>query len=230
VNLALLQSWWPDKPVETVLKTDLFDEAFGDGLHPFMRSNDRSINGIDISATIIAEVKRKFPEIHAAVADVRQLPFKNDHFDLIISNSTLDHFKVASEISVAVAELYRVLRPGGQMVLTLDNLRNPMITLRHILPFRLLHSLGVVPYFMGATFGPRGLHKMVRQAGFQVIDTASIMHCPRVVAVAVAGLLQRHAKRPAQQRLLRRLMAFEKLSRLPTHSFSGHFVAVKAVK
>jgi len=230
VNLALLQSWWPDKPVESVLKTDLFDEAFGDGLHSFIGSNARSINGIDISTTIVAKARRKCPEIQAAVADVRRLPFKNDKFDLIISNSTLDHFKTARDINIAVDELYRVLRPGGQMVLTLDNLRNPMIALRHILPFRLLNSIGVVPYFVGTTLGPRRLCKMVRQAGFQVIDMSSIMHCPRVVAVAIAGLLQRHAERPAQQRFLRRLMAFEKLSCLPTHSITGHFVAVKTVK
>jgi len=230
VNLALVQNWWPDKPVESVLKTDLFDEAFGDGLHPFIDSNAKSICGIDISAAIVTEVRKKYPEMQTAVADVRRLPFKNDKFDLIISNSTLDHFKTARDISVAVDELYRVLRPGGQMVLTLDNLRNPMIALRHILPFRLLNSMGVVPYFVGTTFGPRGLLKMVRQARFQVIDTASLLHCPRVVAVAIAGVLQRHAKRPAQQRFLRRLMAFEKLSCLPTHSFTGHFVAVKVVK
>jgi SAM-dependent methyltransferase len=230
VNLALVQSWWPSEPVGNVLKTDLFDEAFGEGLFPFMRLNAKSVNGIDISAAIASSVQRKCPELQSTVADVRQLPFGNDQFDLIISNSTLDHFQTAGEISLAVGELYRVLRPGGQMVLTLDNLRNPLIALRHALPFRLLNTLGLVPYFAGSTFGPWGLHRVVDQAGFRVIDTASVMHCPRVVAVAIAGLLQRYAKRPAQKRFLHGLMAFEKLSRLPTHSFTGHFVAVRVVK
>lgn len=230
VNLALLQNWWPDEQVDSVLKTDLFDEAFGAGLHPLIRSNARSIHGIDISATIVAEVGRKCPEIQATAADVRRLPFRNDKFDLIISNSTLDHFESADDIGVALAELYRVLRPNGQMILTLDNLRNPMIALRHILPFRLLKSLGIVPYFVGSTLGPRGLGKLARDTGFKVIDTASIMHCPRVIAVAVARLMQKHARHPAQQRFLRSMMAFEKLSRLPTHTITGHFVAIRAIK
>jgi len=230
VNLALLQLWWPDEPVESVLKTDLFDEVFGAGLYPFMHSKTRTVSGIDISESNVFAARMRYPALQTAVADVRSLPFGSDTFDLIVSNSTLDHFETAGDISVAVGELYRVLRPGGQLVLTLDNLRNPKIALRQALPFRLLHALGLAPYFMGSTLGPRGLCREVHQAGFQVIDTAVVMHCPRVIAVAIASLLQRHAGYPAQQRFLRSLMAFEKLSCLPTRSFTGHFVAVRAVK
>jgi len=230
VNLELLKNWWPTEPVDRVLKTDLFDEAFSEGLYPFINSRAESVIGVDISTAVVAATRRKFPEMKAGVSDVRRLPFGNDKFDFIISNSTLDHFQTTSDIGVAVNELYRVLRPGGHMVLTLDNLRNPIIALRHILPLHFLNFLGVVPYFVGSTFGPRGLCRVVRQAGFRIIDTTSVMHCPRVAAVAIAGMLQRHARHPAQQRFLRSLMAFEKLSRLPTHSFTGHFLAVNLVK
>ena len=230
VNLELIRRWWPVDPVDHVLKTDLFDEAFGEGLYAFMHMNAGSMSGIDISAAIVSSVRSRCPELRSSVTDVRQLPFGNDTFDLIISNSTLDHFPDAGDIGTAVGELYRVLRPGGQMVLTMDNLRNPVIALRHILPFRLLNSLGIAPYQVGKTFGPRGLRKLVNQAGFRVIDTTFVMHCPRVIAVAIAGLMQRRAKRSAQQRLLRALMAMEKLSYLPIRSFTGHFVAVRIVK
>jgi SAM-dependent methyltransferase len=230
VNLELVKNWWPDEPVNRVLKTDLFDEAFSEGLYPFIHSRAESVIGIDISTAVVAAARKKFPEMNTGISDVRRLPFGNDKFDLIISNSTLDHFHTASDIGVAVNELYRILRPGGHMVLTLDNLRNPIIALRHILPLPILNFLGLVPYFVGSTFGPRGLCDLVRQAGFRIIDTTSVMHCPRVVAVAIAGLLQRHARRAVQQRFLRNLMAFEKLSRLPTHSFTGHFLAVNLVK
>jgi len=165
-----------------------------------------------------------------AVADVRRLPFGDDKFDLIISNSTLDHFETTAEITVALRELYRVLKPGGQLLLTLDNLQNPMIALRQALPFRLLKKLGVVPYFVGSTFGPGKLCREVRESGFRVTDTTALVHNPRVVAVAIAGMLQRRTTGLTQQRFLRFLMAFEKLSNLPTKFFTGHFVAVRAVK
>jgi len=230
VNRELVQRWWPNKIVGRVLKTDLFDEVFGEGLYPLLRSNASSINGIDISATIASAVQKRYPDLKATIADARRLPFLDNQFDLIISNSTLDHFQKAGDIGLAVGELYRILRPGGQMVITLDNLRNPIIALRHVLPFRLLKSLGLVPYFVGSTVGPRGLCRLMTQTGFRIIDTTSVMHCPRVIAVAIAGQLQRHAMPPAQIKFLRSLMAFEKLSSLPTRTLTGHFVAARVVK
>jgi SAM-dependent methyltransferase len=230
VNLAMLQKWWPGEGVESVLKTDLFDEVFGQGLYPFIQPKGSTLSAIDVSESIVSAARTKYPEVQAMVADVRRLPVKDDTYDLIISNSTLDHFESGTDISVALRELYRVLKPGGHLLLTLDNLCNPVIALRQALPFRLMNAIGVVPYFVGATFGPRGLRREVRRAGFRVIETESVMHSPRVVAVAIAGLLQRHAKPRTQQRFLRGLMAFEKLARLPTRYFTGHFVAVRAVK
>jgi len=230
VNRQLISQWWPDHPVESVLKTDLFDEAFGEGLYPFIDRHAGSMSGIDISAAVVSSARSRCPALQAVVADVRQLPFGADTFDFIVSNSSLDHFPAPGDIRIAVDELYRVLRPGGQMVLTMDNLLNPVIALRHVLPFGLLHSLGIAPYQVGSTVGPRGLLNVVSQAGFQVIDTSAVMHCPRVVAVAIAGLLQRRGKRSAQQRFLGGLTAFERLASLPTRNFTGHFVAVRVIK
>jgi SAM-dependent methyltransferase len=230
VNLAMLQKWWPDKKADTVLKTDLFDEVFGQGLYPFTQKKESKLSGIDLSESIVSAARKRCPELLATVTDVRRLPFGDDSCDLIISNSTLDHFESISDITVSLRELYRVLKPGGQLLLTLDNLCNPLIALRRLLPYRLLKSIGVLPYYVGPTYGPRGLCRQVRQSGFKIVETTSIMHCPRVLAVSVASLLQRHAGQRAQQRFLRGLMAFEKLANLPTRYISGHFVAVRAEK
>ncbi len=230
VNTALLRTWWPANPVGSILKTDLFDEAFGEGLYLHLRAKGGALTGVDVSASIADAARARYPELHAVVADVRNLPFADATFDLIVSNSTIDHFETAEEVNIALRELYRVLRPDGQLVLTLDNLRNPIIAARQALPFRLLNYLGLVPYFVGATFGPGRLSREVRHAGFQIDDMSAVMHCPRVVAVALAGLMERYAGHRAQTRFLRGLLAFEKLARLPTRFFTGHFVAIRAVK
>lgn len=230
VNLAMLQKWWPDKKVDSVLKTDLFDEVFGHGLYPFTQQKKSKLRGIDLSESIVSAARKRCPGILATVTDVRRLPFGDDSCDLIISNSTLDHFESISDITVSLRELYRVLKPGGQLLLTLDNLFNPVIALRRALPYRLLKSIGVLPYFVGATLTPGGLRRELTQTGFRIIETTSLMHCPRVVAVAVASLLQRNAGQRTQQRFLSSLMAFEKLANLPTRYISGHFVAVRAEK
>ena len=59
-------------------------------------------------------------------------------FDLVVSTSTLDHFGHASDIGDALAELNRVLRKGGELVITMDNTGNPVIALRRIIQAPLL--------------------------------------------------------------------------------------------
>lgn len=53
-----------------------------------------------------------------AVADIQRLPFAEDSFDLVISCETIEH---VPNPSTAVAELSRVLRPGGTLLLTTPN-------------------------------------------------------------------------------------------------------------
>jgi hypothetical protein len=114
--------------------------------------------------------------------------------------------------------------------LTLDNLANPIIALRNALPFPLLTRLGIVPYYVGVTYGPRHLRRVVRKVGFEVLAVDAIMHCPRVLMVAVAALLQSYVGKAMQQRFLHALMTFEYLSRWPTRFLTGHFIAIRARK
>ena len=230
VNIALLKAWWPDGEVRDILKTDLFDEAVADGLYSLLHSKAENPVGVDLSKSIINAARTRHADLRAVVADVRSLPFSDDTFDLVVSNSTLDHFQSASEIVTALHELCRVLRPRGRLVLTLDNRLNPIVALRNLLPFRPLNALGVVPYYVGATLGPSRLRRAIEEVGFKVNDMGAIMHCPRLLAVPVAGLLERHGRGGLQQRFLKSLTAWEHLSRLPIRYLTGHFVAVNAAK
>ncbi len=62
------------------------------------------------------------------------LPFPDGAFDRVFSNSTLDHFDSRDDIREALRELARVLHPEGELLLTLDNLANPVVRLRNALP------------------------------------------------------------------------------------------------
>ena len=150
VNLAACLRWWPTRPVGRVLKTDLFDEVAGEGLVAALAARASSVVGIDRSLEA-ARASRRRAGAGVVGADVRDLPFADGAFDLIVSNSTLDHFRDAREIARAIAELHRVLAPGGRVILTLDNPHNPVVWLRNALPFRALHHVGLVPYYVGAT-------------------------------------------------------------------------------
>lgn len=228
VNLGWLARSLPAGDLGRVLKTDLFDEAFGDGLYPYLAGRAQAVTGIDLSAGTVAAACRRHTGLQGVQADVRRLPFAGGAFDVVISDSTLDHFESGAEIGAALREIRRVLRPGGILLLTLDNAANPAIALRNALPYRLLHRLGILPYYVGATCGPRRLRAMLQAAGLQVHTVEAILHCPRVLAVPAAGLLHRHGSPRAQRRLLRLLRTWEGLGRCPTRFLTGHFVAAQA--
>jgi SAM-dependent methyltransferase len=230
VNIALLERWLPSHSVKRLLKTDLFDEAFGNGLSQHLALTAQHVVGIDISELALHADRCRRNGLQVARADVRRLPFSSGTFDVIVSNSTLDHFQTSHEIVVGLRELRRVLRSGGQLLLTLDNLANPIIAMRNALPFRLVNWLGLVPYYVGATYGPRGLRRIVQEVGFEVRAVEAVMHCPRVLVVALARLFEERLGPATQKRLLRGLMAFERLARWPTRFLTGHFIAVKAIK
>jgi len=230
VNERLLSRWLRSKKYPRLLKTDLFDESIGVGLYYFLSRYCDDVHGIDISEVCAREAGERYPGLRLNVADVRKLPYASGCFDCIVSNSTLDHFPAPEDIQTSLEELHRVLRPGGEFILTLDNLQNPVIWLRSILPYQWLHRIGLLPYYIGATTTKRGLRKMLTRTGFQVTASAAILHCPRVAAIPLSNWTQSHCTERGRQRWLRILMAFEWLGRTPLRYLTGHFIAVHAIK
>ncbi|MEO6202330.1 MAG: class I SAM-dependent methyltransferase [Nitrospirales bacterium] len=230
INQSLLFRWLPEPPVDRLLKTDMFDELVGEGLTPFLQARAHSIIGMDVSFGNAHVACGGRTSVRGICADVRDLPFGNGSFDVVVSNSTLDHFRNLDEMMVSLRELHRVLRKDGQLILTLDNLANPIIAARNVLPFKLLNRLGILPYYVGATCGPWRLQKVLREVGFDVRDVTAVLHCPRILAVLGAKILCSWANGPVQQRFLRCLQGFEIMSRWPTRYVTGNFIAVRAEK
>ncbi|GJL58210.1 MAG: hypothetical protein NPIRA03_10670 [Nitrospirales bacterium] len=208
----------------------MFDELVGEGLTPFLQARAHSIIGMDLSFGNAHLGFRGQTSVSGACADVRDLPFGNESFEVVVSNSTLDHFQTLDEIIVSLRELHRVLRQGGQLILTLDNPANPIIAARNVLPFKFLNRLGILPYYVGATCGPWRLQKWLREIGFDVRDVTAVLHCPRVLAVLAAKILCSCANSAVQQRFLRWMQVFENMSHWPTRYLTGNFIAVRAEK
>jgi SAM-dependent methyltransferase len=230
VNTALFGHWLPNHKVDFLLKTDLFDESLGKGLYPLLELHATRVIGMDISVLTSRSAKSRHPGLAVVGGDVRRLPFADGVFDIIVSNSTLDHFESSDEIIDSLGELLRVLKPGGQLLLTLDNLVNPVIALRSVLPFRLLNRLKIVPYFVGTTLGPNRLRDHLECLGLMVMDVSAVMHFPRILAMAMSRVLEGHSGLKVQEGFLNLLMSFERLSRWPTRFLTGYFVAVRAIK
>lgn len=232
VNVALLRRRLPHGDLGRVLKTDLFDEAVGGGLVAELAPRASEVVGIDLAPAVVETAARRWPEITATTADVRDLSFTSASFDLVVSNSTLDHFESIDSIRIALAELARVTRPGGRLLITLDNRQNPIVALRTSRALAgLFRRLRLVPYELGVTRGRRGLVRLLEGAGFEVEATEAVMHCPPQVASKLADRFSDGASlEDLRRRHLRMVLRFEALAGWPTGYLTGHFVAASAIR
>lgn len=55
--------------------------------------------------------------VKVLTADMRQIPFPDGHFDVIVSNAAIHNLYKADERATAVREIARVLKPGGACIL-----------------------------------------------------------------------------------------------------------------
>jgi SAM-dependent methyltransferase len=210
VHLQLLARWIGE-PAGRWLKTDLFEE----------RQPSRALLGELGSAEWVGvdlarETVRASGVRRAVAADVRRLPFVDGSFDGVLSTSTLDHFAEHASIDISLRELRRVVAADGCVVLTLDNPQNPLVRARNALPGPLARRTGLVPFAVGATYGLDDGADALARAGFDVLDTATLLHAPHVVGT-------RLARYPTWEH--RALPWFDRAAGTRLGRFSGHFVA-----
>jgi UDP-N-acetylmuramoyl-tripeptide--D-alanyl-D-alanine ligase len=227
---ALVERWSDGPRRKRVLKTDLFEEAIGDGLSALLQQRAEHVVGIDVSTPVLRKARILHHEIDAVVGDVREFPFSDNCFDLVVSTSTLDHFATYAELRESLRAIARLLAPGGELILTLDNLANPIIALRNRISERLLRGLGLTAYHVGVTCGPRRLARYLKEAGLEVTKMTAVLHVPRLPAVRLADRADRGTLPVATERLRHWFEKFERLERLPTRYLTGYFVAALAVK
>jgi len=226
VFLSWIRRSLPSASLDSILKTDLFEEANGQDriLHALVPQARRKV-GIDIDEPTVHQAHAPGGEFLSLCTDVRSLPFPDGAFDLIVSTSTLDHFEVAADLPRALHELIRVLRPGGTLLVILDNPLNPLYH-----PLKWITRRGLSPFRLGHTLSARALTAELRAAGLRIHSTAYLIHNPRLLSTAlflgVRTLLGRHAS-PVIGALL---ALFELLGHLPTRCFTGCFSAVAARK
>lgn len=91
----------------------VLDVATGPG-YGAAAAADRGAHGVglDFSEPQIVMAKEQFPNAEFHVGDAEDLPFPDGDFDAVIMNFGILHFP---RPEVAVAEAFRVLKPGGRL-------------------------------------------------------------------------------------------------------------------
>lgn len=227
VHQQLIRRWAQPLAVRRVLKTDLFEEAYGADQILFDLFPGASLTaGIDLSWATVrrASASRLNAATVVLLSDVRRLALADESFDLIVSTSTLDHFDSAAEFSVAL-ELARVLRPGGLLIVTLDNPQNPMYPL-----LRWVSRRRGAPFRLGHTTSQSGLLESLRHAELEPVATEVLIHNPRLISTLLFLALRRLAGRRADPIIRGVLRLFAGLEHLPTCRFTACFIAACARK
>lgn len=114
-RLELVFSQLGKKKVDRIL-----DVGYGGGTFiPMLSKLGKKIYGIDTMPypkKVEAILKKEKINAELTIGSIFKSPYKDNFFDRITCVSVLEHFK-GKEINKAVKEMYRILKPGGYLVI-----------------------------------------------------------------------------------------------------------------
>ncbi len=164
-------------------------KSFGGGLE---------VTGADLSAAMLSSAAKKMPGSGLVLAEAKELPFPDGHFDLVTisfaaRNLNLDREKMLA----ALREFRRVLAPGGVFLnLETTTPENPL--LRSLMRAYVVAATGLLNLispksrasytFLRNTiltfYTAAGFSALIREAGFHDVSHRTL--CPGAVAVHTA--------------------------------------------
>ncbi|RKE23264.1 class I SAM-dependent methyltransferase [Streptomyces sp. TLI_171] len=134
------------------------------------------VTAVDAEPSMLAATRRNAPEAAVHAATLPELPFADGTFDAVVGNFVLNH---VGRQGAAVAELRRVLRPGGRLALTVW--AQPPLPGQTLLG-RAVEAAGAprpahlppAPAALQATGTPEGLTALVAGAGLRDADCRTL--------------------------------------------------------
>ena len=109
---------WRKKVLEKVAPQSgekILDIAAGTGTSSMaLKLPGVEVVAADFSKGMLAEGKKRYPELEFVFADAMKLPFKNSEFDVVTMSFGLRNVQDRDK---ALGEFLRVLKPGGRLVI-----------------------------------------------------------------------------------------------------------------
>lgn len=170
------------KPSDKVL-----DAGCGEGFYVMLLDElfGCQVVGLDNDPQILEQARKwvgEKPNIKLLVGDVTDLPFEDGSFDRVILSEVLEH---VPDDKKALSEVYRVLRPGGILVITVPNHNYPFLwdPLNWIREHLGLGHFNPDSGFFGGIWAmhqrlyfPSEIEKLVGDTGFQVEKLEGLTH------------------------------------------------------
>jgi tRNA (uracil-5-)-methyltransferase TRM9 len=147
--------------------------------------NDRfELHGLDISKEMLRFAQKyslKFKFCPRLVqADAVLLPYKNETFDMAIAVAAYHHIRGIEQPREAFAELFRVLKPGGEAFITVWNRWQPKFWLRRKDTYVKWRTRDEELNRYYHLFSRQEIERMVKRAGFTLLRSSaeSAFHFP----------------------------------------------------
>ncbi len=103
--------------VPLVRSQRVLDVPCGTGWGTSLLEGTRRVCGVDCDETSISFAQSRYPQIEFLVGRMEKLPFEDSIFDTVLCLEGLEHVHRA-EAKLFVSEAWRVLAPGGRLVIT----------------------------------------------------------------------------------------------------------------
>lgn len=169
----------------------LLDVGCGTGaLSARLSDSGYEVVGLDLSRGMLDVMRERAPGVEAVLASATDIPFADEAFDLSLSVATLHHIADPDDVRGALAEMARVVRPGGHVLVWDHNPRNPYWP----------HLMRRVPQDRGAErlIGVEELLAGLRSAGTEPVVVSQLGFVPDFTPPRLLGAmaaLERAAER-----------------------------------
>ncbi len=189
---------------------------------PLLERGSRVL-GVDLSPRMILEARRElskcpFTGFELEVGDATNMRFPDSCFDKVLASEVIEHIP---DCEKALAEIWRVLKPGGCLVLSTPNRRSWYGFDRYVLFEKILRRPWDHPYDHWKTY--REVKAALSRCEFSITDKRGICYMPGFIIPYF--ILPRSAKKFL-------VLLVRKFEEILSYSFptSGYLLCIRAVK
>ena len=162
---------WRDRKIFDFIEKkhqDILDVGCGEGLtleKLIARYPERNIFGIDTMAENVAICQHfKLPVLQGSLYD---LELSDESMDVCLMLEVIEHL---DNVELALVNLRRVLRPGGDLIIVFPN--DPVFKMARIIFFKFKEAFADPGHLK--QFTPKIIEKILAQNGFEIIKVKSI--------------------------------------------------------